>query len=745
MGTNHASGILVSLLILATHCAVILAAPSTGHGYETKSFPQAYLECLQYLNITRQSIYAYNTTAVPSNTGGNCLMRCIGLNTRWWNDETGLNEKALVRFFRQTDPNSLEQARTCLATVSNASGTCDAAYRTFRCYSDALGEVIAHPEYVAPCRAEIQRAVSDCATMLQISDGQLASCVGTETFLHGDNSTALLRCVVLRLGIYADSTGVDCDRLQLLMDSDTAESWSEAHAEEAKRCEKDLRELGADVCVVAAHSVEICYGWRAFAALWQVLKEEYGESDNVIVKERMEEPLVESNDVKKEKMEEGSNDIKADAVDVEVFSYPSGARYRSLLMIAPKWIALDVASDSDSSSSEEDSTPENDKPEVHELETDKLANSDNAVKQEITPEPEEPVQKDPEAYHVVHTRSVMYPMPSEVYPYCRPVLPPYVSRIRRSYSAPHYHPHDIPMMGNRHFHPMSHPVVKRSIPMEPMFAPAQFVPMRFVREAVGPSLETVPAESMSEATASDGQQDQLVPLFDADFKQEELLKLAEVADGNLNDGGESDAYEEQSVADATPNNEEDHAQEAQSVTVSKTDETLPTNVADVTSNVGEDKAQEEQAVAVLKPDESLPTSDDNGERSAFEVMDLPAAGDGEAAPEFVDTDTAVGGAGNEVGSVDSTNPAVASADADKTETSAPESQNRPVLESATSADNAVPPVAQPPSSNTVATEQSNQNEAPAPKAIHPHTVQRLIRAVHASNMMKTIISVLKKH
>uniref|UniRef100_A0A182Y7G9 Odorant-binding protein n=1 Tax=Anopheles stephensi TaxID=30069 RepID=A0A182Y7G9_ANOST len=486
MGTNRISGGLVWLLILGVHLTVILAAPSTGHGYETKSFAQAYLECLQYLNITRQPMTAYDATAVPSNTGGNCLMRCIGLNTRWWNDETGLNEKGLVRFFRQPEPNALEQARTCLATVATTSGSCDAAYRTFRCYSDALGEVIAHPEYVAPGRAEIHRAVSDCATILQVSDGQLGACVGAETFLHDGNSTALLRCVVLRLGLYADSTGVLSDRLELLMDSDTALSWTEANAAEAKRCESDLRVLGADVCVVAAHSVEICYGWRAFGALWKVLSAEYGESRGVSVSECVAEPLEESNDAaeegeqekkeqeekeqdekdqeekeeqeekeqeeneqeekeqeekEKEEIEQPNNAISPDTEEVEVFYYPSSPRYRSLLLIAPKLIA------SQSSPTQEDSSSADDKVEAVEetaVQGEDPVNPDNVLKKETTPEPEEAVQKDPETYHVVHTRSVMYPMASEVCPHYSPVLHPYLSRMRRSNPLPHYYPHNMP-------------------------------------------------------------------------------------------------------------------------------------------------------------------------------------------------------------------------------------------------------------------------------------------------------------
>uniref|UniRef100_A0A182W4Q4 Uncharacterized protein n=1 Tax=Anopheles minimus TaxID=112268 RepID=A0A182W4Q4_9DIPT len=383
MGTYRVSGALGSLLMLVACCSGTLAAPSTGHGYETKSFAHAYLECLQYLNISRQSMYAYDSTAVPSNTGGNCLLRCIGLNTRWWNDETGLNEKALVRFFHQTDPNSLNQARTCLAEVSNPADTCAAAYQSFRCYSDALGEVIAHPEYVAPCREEISRAVSDCSAMLQVSDEQLTACVGAESFLHSGNTAALLRCVVLRLGLYADSTGVMGDRVQLLMDSDTAQSWTDAHTAEAKQCEHDLREMGADVCQVAAHSVEICYGWKAFGELWKVLKEQYGNADDVIFYDPAEGPFAEANDAGEVEQEQENNAVYAIPHEVEVFSYPSSSRYRSLLILAPKSIDDESNSDSsDSSSAQEEKTPEDDKLETQQL-AKKATNPDNAVKQHL--------------------------------------------------------------------------------------------------------------------------------------------------------------------------------------------------------------------------------------------------------------------------------------------------------------------------------------------------------------------------
>uniref|UniRef100_A0A182N1H1 Uncharacterized protein n=1 Tax=Anopheles dirus TaxID=7168 RepID=A0A182N1H1_9DIPT len=324
------SGWLVVVVALATlHYPVAHGVLSTGHGYDTKSIAQAYLECLQYLNISRQSMYAYDTDAAASpNTGANCLMRCIGLNTRWWDDGTGLNEPALVRFFRHVDVGALEQARTCLADLSalEQPDSCAAAYNAFRCYGDALGEVVAHAEYLVPRRDTIRQAVQDCAGMLQVSDEQLATCVASESFLRVPGGTRLLRCIVTRLGWYADATGVSADTVRLLMDDGTAGLWTEERGNDARRCEEDLRELGADVCQVAAQSVEICYGRQAFEALWQVLQEQYGARVEMFDAERVEQVQA------------------ANAVDDRADGYPvPKTRYRSLLIIAPDVYTVDAS------------------------------------------------------------------------------------------------------------------------------------------------------------------------------------------------------------------------------------------------------------------------------------------------------------------------------------------------------------------------------------------------------------------
>uniref|UniRef100_A0A182M2X5 Odorant-binding protein n=1 Tax=Anopheles culicifacies TaxID=139723 RepID=A0A182M2X5_9DIPT len=690
-------------LIEVQDLAVTLAALACGHGYETKSIAHAYLECLQYLNISRQSMYAYDSTAVPSNTGGNCLMRCIGLNTRWWNDETGLNEKALVRFFRQTDPNALEQARTCLANVSSPSDTCAAAYRSFRCYSDALGEVIAHPEYVAPSREEIRRAVGDCAAMLQVSDEQVTSCVAGESFLHSGNATALLRCVVLRLGLYADSTGVMCDRVQLLMDSDTALAWTEAHTEEAKRCENDLRELGADVCLVAAHSVEVCYGWKAFGELWKVLQEEYGNVDDAMLYNPAEEPLEESNDAAEVEQEPENNAIYPTPQEVEVFSYPSKSPYKSLLILAPKWIADGIISDSsDSSSAQDEKTPEDGKPETHELsevnaeksEPAEPENAENAVQQQ--PEPEE--SKEPETEHIVQTRSVMHPMAPEIFSYYRAVLPPYELRMRRSIPLSPYHPHALHVMGTHYSHPMLHPVVKRSIPMEPMFVPVCghfHGPARFVRD-VNPPVPHVQLDLV---------EDELVPLFDEDSdvsrNEEQDMEAssdsAEQPSSNRVDGEEGTPAE-----DVSAQKEDSSVSVAEAVQNDAGDAHDETEPEDSSTNAAgevniEDNVNDAQTNANEQSDDALP---DKMESSADEAnVEEAVASD---VPQDQNTSSA---------STDNTVPAPKDA-ADSTSSGA---------------------------SNLSVAEERN---APEPKSIHPLVAQRIIRAIHSTPLLRNLLSSL---
>ncbi|XP_052900012.1 uncharacterized protein LOC128306519 [Anopheles moucheti] len=710
MGTCRISGALGCLLILATCCTVTQAAHSTGHGYETKSFAQAYLECLKYLNISRQPMLAYDTTSVPSNSGGNCLLRCIGLNTRWWNDETGLNEKALVRFFRQTDPSSLDQARTCVAKDSDTSDTCAAAYRSFRCYSDALGEVIAHPEYVAPCREEIHRAVSDCAAMLQVSDEQLTSCVGAESFQHSGNTTTLLRCVVLRLGLYADSTGVMCDRLQLLMDSDTAQSWTESRAEEAKRCENDLRVLGADVCLVAAHSVEICYGWMAFGELWKVMKEEYGNSDNAVLYDDAGETLVEVNDATEEAQEQQNNDVYPFPKDVEVFSYPSSSRYRSLLIVAPKWIASDSKSDEDrSDSSQEEKTASEDKLETHNLlesDAEKPTNPDNAVQQQTVPEPEE--MKQPATEHIVHTRSVMYPMAPELFPYCRQVMPPYALRMRRSMPLPHYYPHSMPAMDTHYYHP----IMKRSIATYPMYAPAYrpFVPARFVRDVDSTvsqeALGDAPAAELSEPTVSQGLNEFVSELADDDStvtRHEERSVEA------------SSDREDSPTVDEGPVNEE-------LVVPALNEESSPT--------VNEGPVYEELVVPAL--------NEESSEAATEEALNV--GGEAYEETEPVSLSNVVVDASNGETVVDD--------DSDKTGNSEDTSDDSemPLAEVGCPAETDA--AAENPESSSTTTD----NSVPIPtttdqpkQPIHPQNVHRLIRAVHASNLIKNILSTIKTH
>ncbi|XP_053678095.1 general odorant-binding protein 45-like [Anopheles nili] len=265
------------LVLLLGHAPTTQGVPGTSHGYEMKSFAQAYLECLQYLNVSRQSMYSYDE-ATPA---GKCLMRCIGLNMRWWNDLEGLDDPALVRFFRRTDEKALQRARSCLEEIPESSDVCAAAYTSFRCYSIELGELIAHPRYVTPQKTEIRQAVIDCAQMVQVSEDQLSTYVAAESLQDDSGASSLLRCIIIRLGLYTDYKGIMADRLQALFGENASRLLTVEQVALAKQCEVDLRESGLDVFAQAAQSVEICYGREVLIELWKALTESYDNTRDV--------------------------------------------------------------------------------------------------------------------------------------------------------------------------------------------------------------------------------------------------------------------------------------------------------------------------------------------------------------------------------------------------------------------------------------------------------------------------------
>ncbi|XP_050099229.1 general odorant-binding protein 45-like [Anopheles aquasalis] len=266
--------LLLLLLLVAVSCCwtvqpVAGALGGCSYGYTSKSIAQAYLECLQYLNVSRQPLATYDET--DTGAAGNCLVRCIGLTTRWWDDERGILEPALLRHFRNTEVGLLEQARQCVGSLTGTD-RCQGAYRSFRCYADLLGELVAHPRFLPPRTGELLGAVSECAELLQLSGQRVARYV-TSTFLRDGPGTRLLRCIVLQLGLYSDSKGVLSERLALLPgvtnEPDTGSPLK------AKQCEASVRDLGVDVCRLAAHSIEQCYGREAFGELWPLMMHRY--------------------------------------------------------------------------------------------------------------------------------------------------------------------------------------------------------------------------------------------------------------------------------------------------------------------------------------------------------------------------------------------------------------------------------------------------------------------------------------
>uniref|UniRef100_A0A182J0V9 Uncharacterized protein n=1 Tax=Anopheles atroparvus TaxID=41427 RepID=A0A182J0V9_ANOAO len=109
----------------------------------------------------------------------------------------------------------------------------------------------------------------------KVLQARFAEYLATGTFLLEDKATSLLRCVATRLGLYSDAVGVLSDRLQQLTTSATG-SLTDAKLQLARQCEANVWDSHVDVCHVASHSIETCYGRRAFVELWKSVAEEFG-------------------------------------------------------------------------------------------------------------------------------------------------------------------------------------------------------------------------------------------------------------------------------------------------------------------------------------------------------------------------------------------------------------------------------------------------------------------------------------
>ncbi|XP_039451507.1 general odorant-binding protein 45-like [Culex pipiens pallens] len=180
-------------------CLAVVTALGVRHNAVFKSIHQANLECQRYLNGTN------NET---------CGSRCELLVLRGWSDETGLVCDSYQRYFRPTcdDTDFKNRTRSCIASGwSTAGDVCDCAEVAARCCREQYGFLESRsPKILRMPEVLVTSSLMQCARILGVAAEELRLYRGV-WFQFPEKARRLLRCLVLRQGIFADDHGLDVD------------------------------------------------------------------------------------------------------------------------------------------------------------------------------------------------------------------------------------------------------------------------------------------------------------------------------------------------------------------------------------------------------------------------------------------------------------------------------------------------------------------------------------------------------
>uniref|UniRef100_A0AAG5DSN5 Odorant-binding protein n=1 Tax=Anopheles atroparvus TaxID=41427 RepID=A0AAG5DSN5_ANOAO len=245
-------------------CAGLLDVP---HLYLEKSMAQAMQECMEYLQIPASRYADYTSHRFPSDPETQCLVRCVGLNLRWWNDTTGVQPALMANFFQPDWADADYERRTakCLElrlANGDPSDCCSAAYESFMCYLQHYGNLVPCPQFLAGDHTRHVRMAYDCMNLLQVPETLLHS-YSEGSLRDAPETRCLLRCFYLRSGVYRSETGFDLERLYT-RDFEHADARYLAPETYAKL--HNLRSSGCDECT----EVFLAYRGLAFGIILTV-------------------------------------------------------------------------------------------------------------------------------------------------------------------------------------------------------------------------------------------------------------------------------------------------------------------------------------------------------------------------------------------------------------------------------------------------------------------------------------------
>uniref|UniRef100_A0A182NUI3 Odorant-binding protein n=1 Tax=Anopheles dirus TaxID=7168 RepID=A0A182NUI3_9DIPT len=233
----------------------------TEHATVEKSLIQAQQECVAYLNLPRHRLYQYLVNNYANDAKTKCMIRCVGLNLRWWAADGTLSEHVIEQYFLPdgSDTGYCERTRLCVERKAPAGDElCSRAYETFQCYLAQYGELLNCPKVVPLGDERLAETMHFCLDALQVPLAALKNYTSSaDLYLQTEQSRCLLRCFAIRAGLYSDEHGPFADRFRLQFGPPKPDVFD--NDLEGDYCATRLRRAGLDECTLAARVLYECY------------------------------------------------------------------------------------------------------------------------------------------------------------------------------------------------------------------------------------------------------------------------------------------------------------------------------------------------------------------------------------------------------------------------------------------------------------------------------------------------------
>uniref|UniRef100_A0A182NEN1 Uncharacterized protein n=1 Tax=Anopheles dirus TaxID=7168 RepID=A0A182NEN1_9DIPT len=223
------------------------------------SFDEALRECVTQLGISPERIEKeYSVLLYPADRDSMCLVRCIGVLLRFWNDTTGLREATIRQYYQPApeDHSYLNRTRTCLEALEpTVTDVCERAHRSFLCYHQQYGYLQKQDRYIPKTALEMRQIQQDCLDVFGLPEKRLEQ-YQEGHFPDDPETQCFVRCVGLRTGLYTDQHGPNVDRLYIQCESCADER---IFRERATECIAAQRHHKLSKCTAAYRTLYQCF------------------------------------------------------------------------------------------------------------------------------------------------------------------------------------------------------------------------------------------------------------------------------------------------------------------------------------------------------------------------------------------------------------------------------------------------------------------------------------------------------